>query len=231
MPTKQATTAPSLQLLTRIFFAVEASKVAGLTWWCYVASNSHFWGDNWNGEDLSIYSAEDRQLPVSGYASNNNSKPSLDRNNPSYSESSSEANAPATPGSIKKTLSVDEMVPSTRLSLTSADPDVKAGFRGAEAYVRAAPIAVHGAIESYSFDLRHCTFTLALTAASSTPQDFPTEVFLPEYHFPQSGQRTSVEVSGGRWEIRVVEDVPRARHSRFSDGGMARVNRNVQSRA
>merc|ERR1712087_392303 len=45
------------------FFAVEGSGAAGLTWWLYTVENSHRWGDNWNGEDLSIYCREDRALP------------------------------------------------------------------------------------------------------------------------------------------------------------------------
>ncbi|EMD00162.1 glycoside hydrolase family 5 protein [Baudoinia panamericana UAMH 10762] len=193
-------------------YAVEGSQAAGFTWWVYTVSNNHFWGDNWNGEDLSIYSSEDRQLPPSSYEENA-SKLSLDPSSPSYSESQSEANELVTPGSLKKTLSVGEMDSSVRSISASETP----GFRAAEAYVRPHPELVHGSILSHGFDLKSCTFSLTLNSTTPTPQDYPTVVFLPEFHFPQqrSGasaeQRTTVEVSGGKWEIRIeeiMEDAP-----------------------
>ncbi|KAK4549065.1 hypothetical protein LTR36_007521 [Oleoguttula mirabilis] len=183
-------------------YAVEGSKAAGFTWWVYTASNSHFWGDNWNGEDLSIYSAEDRPLPPSSYESNA-SKLSLDPSSPSYSESQSETNAPVTPGSVQKTLSVDEM---TRIMRTpSAGSGEAPGFRAAEAYVRPTPVLTHGTMSSHGFDLTNCTFHLYLTSPTPTPQEYPTIIFLPEFHFPQG--QTSVEASGGKWEVRIDEDV------------------------
>ena len=184
------------------FYAVEGSGAQGLTWWLYTASNSHFWGDNWNGEDLSVYSSEDRPLPPPSYAMSNSSKLSLDPSSPSYSESQSESNAPVTPGSIQKTMSVDGM----SRSVPRLSQDGKLGCRGAEAYTRPTPVAVHGTIDRYGFDLKNCTFNLSLTAPSSTPSDHPTEVFLPEYHFPQINLSTHVEVTGGKWEIRIIEE-------------------------
>jgi hypothetical protein len=79
-----------------------------------------------------------------------------------------------------------------------------AGLRAAEAFIRPTPVAVHGDISHYVFDLRNCTFKLSLTAPSSTSENAPTLVFLPKFHFP-SGQ-TQVEVSGGKWTISADED-------------------------
>ena len=158
------------------YFAIEGSGVAGLTWWVYTATSNHFWGDNWNGEDLSIYCSEDRPLPSSSYAPSSGAKP---------------LGVAATVSSVQQTS-----------TLTS---DVTAGFRAAEAYIRPTPIFTHGKIESYGFDLKSCTFNLCFTAPSSTPSDLPTEVFLPDFHFPQLNQQTSVEVSGGKWQIKVIE--------------------------
>nr|POE48762.1 putative glycosyl hydrolase [Quercus suber] len=181
-------------------FAVEGSSVAGFTWWVYTASNSHYWGDNWNGEDLSIYSSEDRPLPPSS-----STRPSLDPSNPNYSESQNEGNTPVTPDSLQKTLSVDSM-PNIHLRATQSTETP--GFRAAEAYVRPTPIATHGSIISFGFDLKTCSFTLALNATSATPQDAPTEIFLPDFHFPVG--QTSVEVTGGKWTIQVDEMVESA---------------------
>jgi hypothetical protein len=52
-------------------------------------------------------------------------------------------------------------------------------------------------------DLKNSNYTFTLQSPSSTPQDFPTEVFLPNFHFPT--QQTQVEVSGGKWTIGLRE--------------------------
>ncbi|GAB7356131.1 hypothetical protein MBLNU459_g6729t1 [Dothideomycetes sp. NU459] len=175
-------------------FALEGSGAAGFTFWTYVPSNSHYWGDNWNGEDLSIYSKDDRQLPDT----------SADPASP-YSDASASRDGAVSPASLKKTLSVDKMNASKTPSLESEG----VGMRAAEAYVRPTPIATHGKMKSHGFDLRNCVFTLSLTTTSPAPEDVPTEIFLPAYHFPQG--KTEIEVTaGGKWSIYVDE----------SDGGL-----------
>jgi hypothetical protein len=84
--------------------------------------------------------------------------------------------------------------------VSEADPTLsKRGYRAAQAFVRPWPLAVAGTVESFGFDLRACTFTLKLEAASATPEEAPTVVHLPEWHFPAGS--THVEASGGRWEV------------------------------
>ena len=186
-------------------FALEGSGAAGFTLWVYVASNDHFWGDQWNGEDLSIYSLDDRMLPA-GASSGNASKTSVNLASPSYSQSQATDASSVTPSDLKRRLTSEHMQPqSLRSSTEDAD---EPGFRAAEAYVRPTPIVTHGDIQEYGFDLKNCIFTLKLTAPSATPEDLPTEVFLPEYHFPQGN--VNVNISGGKWTISVdkVEDVP-----------------------
>lgn len=55
----------------------------------------------------------------------------------------------------------------------------------------------------YGFDLNSVTFTFSLVASQATKEDVPTEIFLPEFHFPP--EKTNVEVSGGRWRIDVLD--------------------------
>lgn len=55
----------------------------------------------------------------------------------------------------------------------------------------------------YGFDLRRVVFTFSLLSDRATKEDVPTEIFLPEYHFPPG--KTQVEVSGGRWRIDVLD--------------------------
>lgn len=89
--------------------------------------------------------------------------------------------------------------------MTSADPQKgehpgrQPGYRAAEAFVRPTPMYTHGEVVRFGFDLRNCTFSLSLTASSPTKQEAPTEVFLPDFHFPQS--RMSIDASGGKWSV------------------------------
>lgn len=117
-----------------------------------------------------------------------------------------------TPTNIKDTLTNDAPSVSsspdnanagnTSRMMTTTDPQLKIatpGYRAAEAYVRPAPVAVAGDITHYTFDLKSCTFTLSLRTSKEPGPDTPTELFLPEYHFPRDA--CVVEVSGGKWEI------------------------------
>jgi len=76
-------------------------------------------------------------------------------------------------------------------------------FRAAEAYVRPTPVATAGEVVSFGFDLRNCEFKLALVASGPAGEGAPTEMFLPEYHFPRD--HIEVGVSGGRWELRAED--------------------------
>lgn len=179
-------------------FALEKSGVNGFTLWTYTATNTHFWGDNWNGEDLSIYSLDDKPVPPGAF-SPADSRASLDTTSASYSQAQSQETLNVGPSNLKKTLSSDQM--STQSGMSKAG-DVR-GLRAAEAFIRPTPVATHGSVDSYVFDLKSCTFNLTLSAPSSTSEEAPTTIFLPEFHFPQ--QQTNVEVSGGKWTIESEE--------------------------
>ncbi|KAJ4293028.1 hypothetical protein N0V88_005692 [Collariella sp. IMI 366227] len=153
-------------------YGVEASGLEGYTLWLYMAQNDHEKGDQWNGEDLSIFSVDDKLLPLSALPK---------------ADSTTNLGGPSLP---RKELDDDDSQPEL-----SASP----GYRAAEAYVRAAPIAAAGVITNYVFDLRQCLFTMTVKAPKAAGPDAPTVVFLPEYHFPKD--ECVVEVSSGKWEI------------------------------
>ncbi len=69
--------------------------------------------------------------------------------------------------------------------------------------MRPSPITTVGSVQTYGFDLKSVTFTFTLTSPSATKESLPTEIFLPEFHFP--ADKTSVQVSGGRWRIENVD--------------------------
>ncbi|KAJ5692509.1 glycosyl hydrolase [Penicillium macrosclerotiorum] len=168
-------------------FALEGSMSNGFTLWLYQAENNHEWGDRWNGEDLSIYSLDDLELPTK------TATRSLNPHSPAYSESHSSGDEPEVgPGNLKGALT------SPSISSISSQPSPK-GYRAAEAFVRPSPIYVSGTLDSHGFDLQNCTFSMSLTAKASTPSESPTEIYIPEFHFP--GNETIITVSGGKWDI------------------------------
>ena len=162
-----------------------------------ISQNNHRWGDNWNGEDLSLYSVDDSTLPLV----QSPSATSVDTSSPSFSEARSSEDS-VRKELLQKTMSVDQMRASSQSS-----SDV-AMFRAAEAYVRPSPIYTNGEILSHGFDLKQYTFTLSLIASKSTDQGTPTIVYLQQYHIPS--QDTVVEASGGQWRItfETVQGIP-----------------------
>ncbi|KAI9758534.1 MAG: hypothetical protein M4579_003026 [Chaenotheca gracillima] len=180
-------------------FAVEGSGMNGYSLWLYMCKNNHQWGDQWNGEDLSIFSVDDRPLPQDPIASQfiSSSGTDLSSKSPNASDSPSISRA-----NLKTTLST----PSISSQTPTTEPELanNPGYRAAEAYVRPSPLATVGNVESSGFDLRNCIFTLSISASSSTPEDLPTEIFLPAYHFPSDNVK--VEVSGGKWEISTEDE-------------------------
>ncbi|KAG9790962.1 glycoside hydrolase, partial [Aureobasidium melanogenum] len=183
-------------------YALEGSGAQGYTLWTYTSQNNHEYGDLWNGEDLSIVSVDDPLLPsdpssLSAYPSTNPSSTSLGKAPGSYSGST--LIEPTNLKDALRTPDIQQKVSATGPQLASSNT----GLRAAEAYVRPTPIATVGDVVGYGFDLRRVAFTFNLLSDRATKEDVPTEIFLPEYHFPPG--KTQVEVSGGRWRIDVLD--------------------------
>ncbi|KAK1147605.1 endo-1,4-beta-glucanase [Aspergillus melleus] len=162
-----------IQAMDANHFALEGSTANGFTWWAYMVENDHTWGDQWNGEDLSIFSQDDQEVPrcIKTVSSNTISD---------ESESHSDTRSLVGPCELQQTL----------------EPR---GYRAAEAYLRPSPTRVKGRVESHKFDLKKCTFKMTLSSEEATAPHAPSEIFLPGFHFPTNG--THVTVSGGTWEI------------------------------
>ncbi|EGS22141.1 hydrolase-like protein [Thermochaetoides thermophila DSM 1495] len=178
-------------------FAVEGAGLEGYTLWVYHTHNDHERGDQWNGEDLSIYSVDDKLLPL-------DPRPRSPEANGTIlsTKKGLDDDASVTPSNLKRSITN----PSISSESTSRQPELTAaaGYRAAEAYVRPAPIVVAGDIIRYGFDLSQCLFTLTIKAPKVADLDSPTIVFLPEYHFPKDS--CSVEVTSGKWEISSDEE-------------------------
>ncbi|KAI0475502.1 glycoside hydrolase family 5 protein [Xylariaceae sp. FL0804] len=180
-------------------FAVEGAMMEGYTLWVYCATNDHQRGDQWNGEDLSIFSVDDQTLPVSPLPQT----PDLKRSSssllkgPAGSRLETDNETSVNPSNLKRTMtnpSITSKQPSTNPELTNAP-----GYRAAEAYVRPAPSVVNGTITDYGFDLKTCQFKLDIQGSKPPSDDAVTTIILPEYHFPK--EQSTIAVSSGKWEV------------------------------
>jgi hypothetical protein len=105
--------------------------------------------------------------------------------------------ATVNPGNLKTNLKT----PSISSKMSDAPPELTnaPGFRAAEAYVRPSSIATVGKVLNHGFDLRNAIFSLSLHAHEAGSDERPTEIFLPEFHFPKD--QCEIEVSSGKWTI------------------------------
>ncbi|KJZ76756.1 hypothetical protein HIM_03633 [Hirsutella minnesotensis 3608] len=185
------------------YFGVEGSGMEGHCLWLYCVTNDHERGDQWNGEDLSILSVDDRVPPLSPLPKSNHSNLSVAslRQTTTHREAGGD-DENVTPGNLQRTLTN----PSIRSSLSVKDPELTntPGYRAAEAFIRPTPTVVAGDVISSGFDLRGCSYNLKLQAPKAATDDAPTIVFLPEYHFLKD--ECEVTVSSGKWEISLDED-------------------------
>jgi len=170
-------------------YALEGAQV-GFTLWTYSVANSHEWGDQWNGEDLSIFSVDDR--PPQSAASAIASTTTVDAS------------------SLKRVLTTSTMSTS-RTDLQKFAPDaIVGGSRASEAFVRPSAVYTVGTIIESGFNLSAATFDLKLVADECT-ETLPTEMFVPPFHFPKDD--ITVTVSGGKWEYDVGRSVVRWWHA------------------
>jgi hypothetical protein len=105
------------------------------------------------------------------------------------------------PGNLRQNLKT----PSISSKVAEEDPELTnaPGFRAAEAYVRPSPIATVGKILHSGFDLRNCIFSFRLHSDEAGKEHAPTEIFLPEFHFPKD--QCEIEVTAGKWTISTDE--------------------------
>ena len=169
-------------------FALEGSGVAGYSIWCYTATNNHQWGDNWNGEDLSIFSGDDQDVELRPFSQSARASREMSQR--------SEASHPSE--ALKQQATRNSM----SMKALATPPELSAaGTRAAEAFIRPCPLATCGNLLSYGFDLKNCVFTMKLSCSEAVKPSNPTTVFLPIEHFPEG--HTKVEMGTGEHNIEV----------------------------
>ncbi|KAK9478127.1 glycoside hydrolase superfamily [Lipomyces japonicus] len=154
-----------IRALDANIFALEGANLHH-TFWVYSATNSHKWGDRWNGEDLSFFSESDLR------------------------------NSEGTQFSFSSTSS---LFSAKRYFETSSDVTDTVGARAVEAFARAFPLVTVGIPQSYSFDIKTATFKLELYGDGGSDDSLPTEIFVPDFHYPNGD--VQIAITSGRWEL------------------------------
>lgn len=173
----------------------DGENAMNYTIWNFCKDNSHLRGDQWVGEDLSIWSPDDvRQGNRDDFSSKYSSNESL-----------------RAPDYLKSTSSVSQR-------------DANDGARAILAFVRPHPTATKGVVKNLSFDIHSTTFKLDVEVPSGfkVDADVPTEIYLPAVHYgaAQSELKRNdsdsiqlrlseepqelaleVKVSAGTWEV------------------------------
>jgi hypothetical protein len=182
------------------YFAVEGSQIEGHCLWVYCAYNDHERGDQWNGEDLSIFSVDDNIPPVSALPRDIALNKAAMRLNASARDVSDEANV--TPANLQHTLTTPSI--SSTPSIKNPELTNAPGYRAAEAFIRPTPTVVAGDVLKSGFNLRGCSYELKVSAPKAADNAAPTIVYLPEFHFPRD--ESEVAISAGKWEISTDDD-------------------------
>lgn len=182
------------------------------TLWVYVTRNTNKFGDNWNGEDLSIWSAD-------AVRSNESNGTAVLVQKIKTRSSSLGLSKSKTPESIHSAENIDDLtlapISENCASANQADysnfhhpKNFLEGARAPEAFIRPVPVGVSGKILLYQFNMRKAKFTLKLESFGRKVSDqslnhlagmVPTVIYLPTYHFPV--ERTGVSTSAGIWKI------------------------------
>lgn len=141
--------------LSAYYDALDANLLDA-TLWNYTAGNTHAWGDGWNGEDLSVFCADERPRP------DERSRPDGRPRTDEYAGSGA-----GHPGTTHGESAADE-----------AD----LGGRALRGFVRPYAMATAGEILEMSFNYRTGEFRLRYRPDPAVSA--PTEVFVPRIQYP-----------------------------------------------
>lgn len=164
-----------ISALDALQYALEGENIS-YSLWCYCSKNSHRWGDQWNNEDFSIWSSDDK---------------THDHVKDIY--------APDT--DVSKFIPLISNTEIESQPCVSKDLLDLNGFRALEAILRPFPVKIHGKFVNSEFDLISKTYTLEIGAKSDSDlkPDSATYIFLPRIHFPSKD--VAIRSSSGRFSF------------------------------
>ena len=152
--------------LDALHYALEGNNLS-YSLWCYCSKNSHEWGDNWNNEDFSIWSSDDKlKDPYLTIKSSND----------------------------MKIMNKSESIPlsfDAEVECVSCPPTARSekldynGFRALDALLRPFPVKINGSFIEADFNLTAKSYNIKIKGEECSEKDkIASWVFLPSYHFP-----------------------------------------------
>ncbi|KAI0713706.1 glycoside hydrolase [Earliella scabrosa] len=186
--------------------AADGPNALNYTIWNYCPDNSHMWGDGWNMEDLSLWSADDLKLQLRMGVDDSSSAVLLKKGQASVYTSaatSSVSLATLTPGENRSedTVVSKQTLPPSLSSWDNVYDFLTDGARAVKAFCRPFPTAVVGIPTDVQFDISKATFKLTVrvrpedapqserlglsSSDSTTPDEaeLPTEIYIPLVHY------------------------------------------------
>ncbi|CAI5759822.1 unnamed protein product [Candida verbasci] len=176
--------------LDAIINALEGAHMSH-TFWCYNSSNNHKWGDNWNNEDFSFWSPDDRNLSFEEDLIINSSKASrliskatkMGQSSSTSSRLSSRSTADSENFEYESDCSsiissTTSNVFSRQLKKCFPSPD---GVRAISAVVRPYLVSSFGKIVAQEFDIKSVKYSLQINIKNAKK---PSIIFVPKWHYP-----------------------------------------------
>ncbi|KAA1067163.1 hypothetical protein PGT21_012759 [Puccinia graminis f. sp. tritici] len=185
--------------------ACDGENMLSYTLWTYCPSNSHQWGDLWNGEDLSLWSSDDAMYQGSTYAEKSSRHGKVLGRPFQYNYGAQSAgptpNASAVTLNHRSTdVSETDLVrkgmftpmdgSSSNTSLELGLMNLNDGARALPAFCRPFPVAIVGVPSYFNFDIHSASFELTVEVDAEKDgglgwgnEELPTEIYVPAVHF------------------------------------------------
>ncbi|KAI8459817.1 cytoplasm protein [Phakopsora pachyrhizi] len=201
--------------------ACDGENLLSYTIWCYCPSNSHRWGDLWNGEDLSLWSSDDANCQASMY-SERSAKYGKKLGRPfRYNYGSNGQGRGVTPNSSDVTLinrseTQQRIEPGSKIMMMVMENDLSTspnsyrnlndGARALAAFCRPYPVATVGTPTYFNFDIATASFEMTVEIENksfkeddddnddqegSERGELATEIYVPASHFGSLPEESS----------------------------------------
>lgn len=159
------------------------------TIWTYCPDNSHTWGDQWNGEDLTLWSADDAACQGSKYREKS-SRYGRTLSRPCHYHYGARSNG-TTPNASNVTLLMRQatLPKSSPMELDLLGHlNLNDGARALAAFCRPYPIATVGEPVYFNFDIGSASFELTVEVTSADAEhayseQLATEIYVPAAQF------------------------------------------------
>lgn len=197
--------------------ACDGNNVLSYALWTYCPDNSHQWGDDWNGEDLSIWSNDDVK-------SNDQLDPSSLLSQSSKSRLRSTSHLSRTGSASSSTINLPGLASCSSDSAAKVSynaPSLLNGSRAAAAFCRPFPVASIGKPASIEFDIKTSEFTFAVDVTAAELQEHdadvvPTEIYLPFLHYGADEVAAAASGNFGNTRSKALGSSTAARSARWS---------------